>query len=213
MWRRRNGPSSEHDSATMAGDVTIYCIRHGQTDWNAIQRYQGQADIPLNDFGRSQASRNGRVLRAHLSDAEIANAFFVASPLDRTRETMRLVRTEMGLPPEDFETDPRLREVHYGHWEGKLLDDLPTFDPAGLRNRLADPFNWRPEGGESYADLMDRVVEWVATLDRTTITASHGGVSRALRGHLLGMDMSNILELEVPQDRILKISRAGMEWL
>ncbi|MEO1282487.1 MAG: histidine phosphatase family protein [Pseudomonadota bacterium] len=191
--------------------VTIYCIRHGQTDWNAEQRYQGQADIPLNDFGRGQAARNGSVLRDLPID--LTKAHYVASPLGRTVETMQIVRRQMGLDPDTFTTDPRLREVHYGHWEAKLLSDLPTLDPTGMKDRLDDPFNWRPRGGESYADLMQRIIPWVETLDQTTVVSTHGGISRTLRGHLLGMDMNNILELEVPQDKVLKISTDGMEWL
>lgn len=197
----------------MADGVTIYCIRHGQTDWNAIKRYQGQANIPLNDLGHQQATRNGQVLKAHLGDIDLASLHFVASPLDRALQTMRRVRAELGLPLDDFPTDIRLREVHYGHWEGQLLSDLPTLDPGGMRDRLADPFHWRPRGGESYSDLMDRVIEWEKTLDRDTVVATHGGISRTLRGLLRGIDMNGILELEVPQDRILKISRKSMEWL
>ncbi|MEL7048841.1 MAG: histidine phosphatase family protein, partial [Pseudomonadota bacterium] len=116
--------------------MTIYCIRHGETDWNAEQRYQGQADIPLNDFGRSQAKRNGQVLSEIAT--ELAGARYIASPLNRTIETMQIVRREMNLPVDDFTQDPRLREVHYGHWEGELLSDLPAIDPDGLHDRLAD---------------------------------------------------------------------------
>jgi len=195
----------------MRDGLTIYCIRHGQTDWNAEQRYQGQADIPLNELGREQARRNGRVLAAHIDDP--ASLDFVASPLDRARETMRLVRTELGLPPDRFRLDPLLREVHYGHWEGQLLSELPTTDPEGMRNRLADPFNWRPDNGESYADLMQRVIRWTETLTSSVVVATHGGISRALRGHLLGMDMNNILQMEVPQDKVLEIRKGEMRWL
>ncbi|MEO1205624.1 MAG: histidine phosphatase family protein [Pseudomonadota bacterium] len=195
----------------MPDPVVIYCIRHGQTDWNAEQRYQGQADIPLNDLGRRQAARNGLALRE--ADVDLSEAHFVASPLGRTMETMRIVRREMGLKPDDFSTDPRIREVHYGHWEGQLLTDLPKIDPEGMKNRVADPFNWCPKDGESYADLMERIIPWVEELDRTTVVATHGGISRALRGYLLGIDMNNILELEVPQDQILRISTEGMAWL
>jgi len=192
-------------------DVTIYCIRHGQTDWNAESRYQGQADVPLNALGRSQAHRNGVALRHFLP--EIAEADFVASPLSRACETMSIAREALNLSRDDFRLDSRLREVHYGHWEGKLLADLPSIDPAGLRARLADPYNWRPDGGESYSDLMDRVVEWVSTIERDTVVATHGGISRTLRGHFLGLDMNGILELEVPQDRVLVIRPGEMEWV
>ena len=64
--------------------MLIYMIRHGQTDWNADERLQGQQDIALNDLGRSQATRNGETLVARLGSA--ASYDFVSSPLSRTRE-------------------------------------------------------------------------------------------------------------------------------
>ena len=115
---------------------TIYFIRHGETDWNAQRRYQGQADIPLNDTGRAQARRNGEALRAFLP--RIGQADFIASPLQRTLETMRIVRGALGLAMDDFTIDPRLIELNYGHWEGQLASDLPHTDPDGLSARAAD---------------------------------------------------------------------------
>lgn len=195
----------------MGSGVTIYCIRHGQTDWNAEKRYQGQADVPMNALGHQQALRNGEVLKPLL--ATLREAHFVSSPLGRARETMRIVRKALGLPVDEFDLDDRLKEIHYGHWEGELLSDLETTDPHGLASRQADQFGWRPKGGESFADLTARVAAWERELERTTVVTAHGGISRALRCHLLGMDKSRILDLEVPQDKVLKISRAGMIWL
>ena len=77
----------------MAG--LIYLIRHGQTDWNAEGRLQGQADTGLNDTGRAQATRNGEFLAGLVADPAAFD--FVASPLSRTRETMERVRAAMGL--------------------------------------------------------------------------------------------------------------------
>src|SRR6478752_5939874 len=96
--------------------VTHYILRHGQTDWNAEWRLQGQQDIPLNDLGRRQAQENGLRLKA------LARSFdgydFVASPLGRARETMELARAAAGLPPDAYRIEDRLKEICFGDWEG-----------------------------------------------------------------------------------------------
>jgi broad specificity phosphatase PhoE len=195
----------------MRAGVTIYFIRHGETDWNAQSRYQGQADVPMNENGRAQAQRNGEALRALLPD--IAQCSFVASPLLRARETMEIVRDAMGLEPRAYALDDRLREIHYGHWQGILAHELPDVDAAGMKARARDTFRWRPTGGESYEDLMARSVDWLADVERDTVVAAHGGISRVLRGHLYGLEPEAVPELPVPQDRILILRRDGMDWL
>lgn len=190
---------------------TIYLIRHGETDWNRDRRYQGQRDIPLNDKGRAQAKRNGEALRILLPD--IARADFISSPLGRARETMEIVRAALDLPPERYAVDDRVKELNYGHWEGMLQDDLPLIDPRGLAARSIDPFRWRPDHGESYADLLVRVVEWFATIERDSVVTAHGGVSRCLRAHILGLDPSVIPDLESPQDKVLILRAGNMRWL
>jgi broad specificity phosphatase PhoE len=195
----------------MRADVTIYFIRHGETDWNAQARYQGQADVPMNETGRAQAKRNGERLRQLLP--EIGNADFVASPLARARETMRIVRTALGLEPDDFQVDERLKEAHYGDWQGTLAADLPRLDAEGVKARTRDPFRWRPHGGESYEDLMTRTLPWLDRVARDTVVVSHGGVSRVLRGHILRLDVATVPRLAVPQDRVLVLRRDGIDWL
>jgi broad specificity phosphatase PhoE len=71
--------------------LLIYVIRHGQTDWNAERRLQGQKDIPLNAIGREQARQNGIDL-AEILKIEAIPFDFVASPLGRTRATMEIMR-------------------------------------------------------------------------------------------------------------------------
>ncbi|HEX2148466.1 MAG TPA: histidine phosphatase family protein, partial [Pseudorhizobium sp.] len=87
--------------------MLIYMIRHGQTDWNAEGRLQGQQDIGLNALGRLQATRNGKTL-FESAGPKIADFDFVSSPLSRTRETMALLRAAIGLNPEDYRSDDRL---------------------------------------------------------------------------------------------------------
>lgn len=192
--------------------VTIYFIRHGETDWNAVQRYQGQIDIPLNARGREQAARNGRVLGAHLGTR--ARAFdFVASPLSRASETMRIVRGTMGLESDVFRRDDRLKEQSYGHWEGLLWAELPQIDAAGFAARSADKWGWCPRGGESYAMLSRRIAGWLTEVQNDCVVASHGAVSRVLRGLVLGLESEAITVLEVPQDRIMVLRDGTLEMM
>jgi broad specificity phosphatase PhoE len=195
----------------MSPGVTIYFIRHGETDWNAQARYQGQVDIPLNEIGRAQAKRNGEALRAIVRDPAAFD--FVASPLGRTVETMSIVRAALGLGMEGVRFDDRLREMNYGHWEGQLASDLPQTDPEGVAERARNWWHWRPHGGESYEDLTHRVSGWIKTVTRDTIVSSHGGVSRAVRGAVVPVPREEVPRLKVPQDRILVLRVGSMDWL
>jgi probable phosphoglycerate mutase len=192
--------------------VTLYFVRHGETDWNRARRYQGQRDIPINATGRGQAARNGRVLAEALGGTA-ASLDYVASPLSRARETMEIVRGELGLPPLGYGTDDRLREIHYGHWEGRLWLDLPQTDPEGHAARAADPWNWQPAGGESYRQLSERVASWLAEMTNDAVVVSHGGVSKVLRGLVLQLGATEIAALEVPQDKVLRVTAGSVGWV
>ena len=192
--------------------VTLYFVRHGETDWNLAQRYQGQRDIPLNATGRAQAVRNGRALALALG--RNAGALdYVASPLVRARETMEIMRREIGLPPDGYRTDDRLREINYGHWEGELWGELPIKDPQGFAAREANKWGWRPRGGESYQTLSERVAGWLGEVERDVVVAAHGGVMRVLRGLSRGLDPGEIFRLDVPQDKVLVIQADRTRWL
>jgi len=195
----------------MRAGVTLYFIRHGETHWNAEARYQGQADVPMNDTGLAQARRNGEALRPFLPD--LAHADFLASPLARARETMEIVRDALGLTPGDFQIEDRLMEAHYGFWQGTLASDLPNVDADGLAARMRDPYRWRPKGGESYEDLMTRTCAWLEGVERNCVVVSHGGVSRTLRGHVLNLDVATVPLLDMPQDRVLILRRGTSEWI
>jgi len=192
--------------------VTIYFVRHGETDWNVAQRYQGRRDIPLNGTGRDQAKRNGHVL-FELLGGSAASLDYVASPLHRARETMEIMRRELALPAQEYRVDARLSEIDYGHWEGQLWNELPVTDPDGFAARKADMWSWQPRGGESYRMLSDRVAGWLAEVERDTVVASHGGVSRVLRGLILGLQPAAIFALDVPQDKVLLVNAESIRWL
>ncbi len=126
---------------------------------------------------------------------------------------MEIMRRAMGLPPHDYILDERVRELHYGHWEGQLAADLSRADPKGVAERSLDPFHWRPTGGESYSDLTVRTNEWLASIVRDAIVVTHGGVSRTLRGSVLDLEKASITRLDVPQDRVLELRKGFMRWI
>ena len=161
---------------------TIYHIRHGETDWNVGGRLQGWRDLPMNARGLTQAASAAHVLhglmaREGKSPADFA---YVSSPLTRATTTMRIVRTELKLPVDDFPCDDRLREIGYGTWEGYTLPEMQERDPATFAKRTADKWDTVPPSGESYAQLAARVKAWYATLTRDTVVAAHGGTTRVL---------------------------------
>ena len=161
---------------------TLYYIRHGETEWNAIGRLQGTQDIPLNDLGRKQAAHVGGVL-AGLFARDGRDRFslpFVASPLGRARATMELVRGTLNLPPHDYAIEDRLREIAYGEWEGSTLAQAQARDPQLFARRLADKWHVSAPGGESYAAVQARVSEWYGSLHADTVAVAHGGTARAL---------------------------------
>jgi probable phosphoglycerate mutase len=209
-WQRENAEFGGDD--VLKPGITLYFVRHGETDWNRDQRYQGQKDIPLNATGRTQAARNGRTLAEALGK-EAATIDYVSSPLVRARETMELIRVELGLPPRGYRTDDRLREIHYGRWEGELWNELPAKDPQGFAAREADRWGWRPTGGESYRDLSERVADWLGGVERNAVIAAHGGVMRVLRGLCLGLQPAEIFLLDVPQDKVLVVEAGRTSWL
>jgi broad specificity phosphatase PhoE len=191
----------------------VYIVRHGQTQWNAEYRLQGQADTDLNALGREQAIRNGRRLAEFVHNPEDFD--FVASPMRRTRETMERLRGAMGLDPHAYRTDPRLVEMSFGDWQGFTFPELEARHPGSTRARGFDKWDFQPpgEGAESYQMLLERVKPWFDALDRQTVCVTHGGVVRALFRFVEGMPKRDAASLDVPHDRVLRLEGQRLEWL
>jgi len=188
--------------------LLIYVVRHGQTDWNAERRLQGQKDIPLNAIGRAQAWQNGIDL-AEILKVEAIPFEFVASPLARTRATMEIMREAMGLPSKDYRTDERLVEVSFGDWEGFTIKELKATARERVSERNLNKWDFIPPGddAESYEIMSWRVASWLNSVDKPTVCVTHGGVIRALFRTIANWPKEEAAEGEIPQDRILKIDR------
>jgi probable phosphoglycerate mutase len=167
----------------------LYYVRHGETDFNVEGRLQGRRDTAINARGRQQAIACGDVLRDLFArDGRSAEDFdYVASPLQRARQTMEILRATLGLDPLAFATDNRLMEISYGEWEGSTLPEIEARMPGMLAKRERDKWDFAPPGGESYRELARRIGEWHAAMTRDTVVAAHGGGVRVL------MAMFNVL--------------------
>jgi probable phosphoglycerate mutase len=161
------GDAQEHAPGLTAR--AFWFLRHGETDWNAAGRSQGNTDIPLNALGLDQARAAARMLRGR------GIATLVASPLARARVTAGIVADAIGRV---VEFDAALREVSFGVAEG---------DPLGgwFADWIAGRFT--PEGGESFAALRLRAV---AAINRAlarpapVLVVAHGGFFRAVRAEM-----------------------------
>jgi broad specificity phosphatase PhoE len=191
----------------------LYFSRHGETLWNAEQRVQGQFDTDLSGKGRGQADGNGLILKEILPDPQ--NYEFVVSPLKRTRETMERIRTGMGLDPMAYRPEPQLLEVHFGDWQGFTLKEISMMSPELLDARHKDKWNFLPpgKGAESYALLAVRIEKWLRTIDRQTVCVTHGGVIRVLFHIVNGIAPKDAAEIEIVQDRVLRMEAGVLGWV
>jgi len=135
----------------------LILIRHGQTEWNAAGRWQGQADPPLNAIGRAQAERAAGELAAQHIDA------LISSDLRRARETADVLAARLGLR---VQLEPRLREINLGDWQGLYTDEIDRRWPREKQQWHAAPLSVRPPHGETIDELAARVLAAVDDLAR-----------------------------------------------
>ena len=195
-------------------DLSLYVIRHGQTDYNREGRLQGARDIPLNELGRSQAAGNGRRLAALPGFHPKAHAW-VSSPLSRTRETMELVRENAGLDPKAYATNDLLIELSFGDWEGRTFPEIETDYPGIAEDRDSRKWEFCPpgDGAESYEMLAKRIDRFLESVSGPMVVVAHGGVIRALFNRIGGIEGDEAAMIDIPQDRILRIENGTIGWL
>lgn len=189
---------------------TILLVRHGQTEWNLVGRYQGWGDSPLTALGIAQAEAIGRHLRTL---PEARNAAMVASPIGRARRSAELIRGQLGYDlPLTF--DERLREISIGSWDGLTRAEIATRRPGIFDGDGRAEWYFRAPGGETYEQFAGRIAAWLGDADgRTLIVVAHGIVTRAMRGLYAGLPRAISLRLPVPQDRIFRLAGGTIEEL
>lgn len=184
---------------------TLYLVRHGETLWNAEGRIQGQGDSELTAHGIEQARAYGRTLARQLGNGP--PFLMIRSPLGRVRHTADLMLETLAPMITEVRIDDRLKEIAYGTWEGSTHKEIAAADPATFAARSADPWRVAPPGAESYADLQARVVGWFRSVgdEPRVVAVAHGGVMRALLGHLKELTPQETVRHEAPQDAFFRI--------
>ena len=153
--------------------TTILLARHGETDWNRDDRFQGHADPPLNRTGRAQAVDLSVALMAE----ELAAVY--SSPLRRALETAEVVAASHGLEPVPVDD---LREVDVGSWSGLTRAEVEERFPAQFARWLDYGQGW--EDGETYEEMGRRAVDALLRLaaahdGERVLAVTHGGPIRA----------------------------------
>ena len=164
--------------------TTLYLARHGESDWNAANRFQGQSDRPLTELGRRQAEALAEKLESHAALTAI-----YSSPLARAFETASIVGARLGLQPTPVDD---LREVDVGGWSGLSRSEVEARYPDAFRRWLDGGEGW--EDGETYADMATRVLDALRRIagshtDAEVLVVSHGGPIRAIHAVAAGIDV------------------------
>ena len=176
-------------------------IRHGETDWNRQQRFQGQIDVPLNAAGLAQAERLAERLRPTPADV------LVTSPLQRARQTAEVLGSVWRIP---VQVVPGLREQGFGILEGLEVAAVPQLHPALWSQWLTHQADFALPGGESLRVVHDRVMAAVQQL-----AAEHAGlrVAAVTHGGVLDMLWRNAQKLPLHGRRECAIPNTGLNHL
>lgn len=181
---------------------TWYFVRHGETDWNAEKRMQGQWESSLNENGRQHADTNGR----WLADLGIEHVW--ASPQVRVRQTAEIISKHMPLAANP-QFDDRLKEWSSGDWSGMLYADIAVERPDEWAAWMADQYGYRPPNGENFQDLEVRANSFLADAaehDAQTVAVfAHGFIIRVTVGQLAGLSPDDVLSVKQANDVVIRV--------
>lgn len=180
--------------------MKIYLFRHGETEWNKDRRLQGQSDIPLNDYGRELAAETASALKDVPFDAVFC------SPLSRAAETASIIAGKCSGPVPLIK-DVRLKEIHFGQYEGHRFDDMKQHDSSHpLHNFFCHPERYiPPAGAESIPEACDRawdfLQEKILPLEyscRNVLIVAHGALNRCILSRIQNMPPERFWQISLP---------------
>ncbi|HTP08006.1 MAG TPA: histidine phosphatase family protein [Anaerolineae bacterium] len=163
----------------------IILVRHGQTEWNRVERFRGWADVPLNETGLAQAQATG-----HRIAAEWQPVAIYSSPLSRAMKTAEAIAQHFDLPVQPHQG---LIDIQHGEWQGLTPDEVRTRWPELLEAWYTAPHTVRMPEGETLSEVRARglaVVREVAERhpDETVVLVGHTDINRAILLAVLGLN-------------------------
>lgn len=159
-------------------------VRHGQTEWNRVERFRGRADVPLNETGLAQAEATGRCVAAEWQPSAI-----YTSPLSRAVKTAEAIARHFGLK---VQIHPGLVDIDYGEWQGLTPEEARQRWPEEIDAWYNRPHLTHIPGGETLDALRTRLMQTVNELvDRhpadTIVLVGHTVVNRIILLGILGL--------------------------
>ncbi len=162
----------------------IVLVRHGQTEWNRVERFRGRADVPLNETGLKQAEATGRRVAAEWQPAAV-----YASPLSRAVKTAEAIAQHFNLP---VQIEPGVVDIDYGQWQGLTPDEVGQRWPQIHHAWYNAPQTARIPGGETLDEIRVRALKAVNEIaarhaGQTVVLVSHTVVNRVILLAILGL--------------------------
>lgn len=176
--------------------IRLALLRHGHTAWNRAGRIQGRSDIALDDTARAE-------LAAQALPEDWQEADLWSSPLQRAEETARLVT---GRAPH---TSSALIEMNWGDWEGQHGTRLRADPGSGFRDIEHWGWDYRPPGGETPAEVWDRLRPWIASLERDSVAVCHIGIMRMILARAHGWNFDGPAPFQVKRNRLFVVEVDG----
>lgn len=186
---------------------TLYIVRHGETEWNKIGRYQGITNVPLNENGIAQAKACGNALK------DIHFDRILSSDLSRALVTAETIRGDRQL---EIKTDERLREINFGDWEKLLFTEIEERWPGLIDQMYRRPDIVKVPNGESFQEVQDRAWSAVSDFlnenneDETILITCHGGTIRTILCKLLDISISHCWNFSQGNTAINRVFYNGM---
>lgn len=164
--------------------MLLYCVRHGESTYNAEGRVQGQSDVPLSEFGLRQAQAVAAALR------QVPIDVLYSSPLRRAYRTAEIAADMLGL---EIRTDDRLKELNAGVFQDKLRSELGSLYPEALDRWTSGDPDFAIPGGESRNDLKRRGMEVLQEI----ATREHQNAAIISHGRLLITALKGLLDMSL----------------